>query len=185
METRGKSFNKPRIIILIIFLFFLVFTLLQFIGPFVITENTIHDLSGLVGIKNNKETVDGLSSPWSFVYDCGDSLCHQKASRSFFLNENQMAFCARCTAIWVGITAGLFLTFIYKVKLDDRFIFVIIAGLIPIGLDGFGQLLGFWESNNIIRVATGLSIGIICGVAVGIIIDELGEIFSSIKTKSS
>jgi len=185
METRGRSFSKSRILILGFFLFFLVFTSLQFLGPIMIPKGTVLDLTGLVGVKNNEAIINELSEPWSSVYNCGDSLCHQITTRSFFINENQMPFCARCTAIWLGITIGLGLTLFYRIKLDDRFIFVIIFGIVPIGIDGLGQLFGFWESNNIIRVLTGLPIGIICGIAIGIIIDELGEIIISRKTKSN
>jgi len=87
-----------------------------------------------------------------------------------------MPFCSRCTAIWLGITIGLFLVFFYRIKLNDKFVFVIIAGVIPIGIDGLGQMFGFWESTNLIRVVTGLTIGIVCGVAIGLIIDELSSI---------
>jgi len=176
MELRGKSFSKPRIIILVFLLFFFIWTLLQFLAPMFIPENTIEDLSGHVVVTNNKIEIDEISAPWSFVYNCGDSLCHQKASRSFFINGNQMPFCSRCTAIWLGITIGLFLVFFYKIKLNDKFVFVIIAGVIPIGIDGLGQMFGFWESTNLIRVVTGLTIGIVCGVAIGLIIDELSSI---------
>ena len=176
MEARGRSFSKPRIVILVFFLFFLIWTMLQFLGPLAIQHNTVTDLSGLVGVKDNQDEIEELSEPWSFIYNCGDTLCHQKASRSFFLNGNQMPFCARCTAIWLGITIGLFLIFIYKIKLDDRFIFVILAGLIPIGIDGTGQLIELWISTNPIRVITGLAVGIVCGIAIGIIIDELTDI---------
>lgn len=185
METRGRSFSKSRIVILIFFLFFLTWTLLQFLGPLTINENTINDLTGLVGVTNNKDTTDDLSAPWSFVYKCGDSLCHQKASRSFFINGNQMPFCSRCTAIWLGLAIGLGFMLFYKIELNEKFVIFMIIGLIPIGFDGVGQLLGLWESNNFVRVVTGLPIGIISGIAIGIIIDELSEIVSSIKTKSS
>ena len=136
-------------------------------------------------MKNNQKEFDEMPVPWGSIYSCGDSLCHQKESRSFFINANQMPFCARCTAIWLGIVIGLFFMLLYNIPLSDKFVIVMIAGLIPIGFDGIGQLLGFWESNNIIRVATGLPIGIICGIAIAMIINETSEIVVSRKTKSN
>ena len=90
-----------------------------------------------------------------------------------------MPFCARCTAIWLGITIGLVFIILYKINLDEKFIFLIFLGLFPIGIDGFGQLFGFWESNNLIRVITGSLTGFICGLAIGIIIDESRDIFTN------
>ena len=96
-----------------------------------------------------------------------------------------MPFCARCTAIFLGLAIGLGFMVFYKIELDEKFVLLIILGLVPIGLDGIGQLFGFWESNNIIRLITGLLIGFVCGIAIGIIIDESREIYNSRKTKSN
>ena len=184
METRGRSFSKSRILILLFFLFFLIWTMLQFLGPLLLPENTVSDLTGHVGVTNNQDINEDLGEPWSSVYNCGDILCHQKASRSFFLNGNQMPFCARCTAIWLGIAVGLGFMFFYKIRLNEKFIFIMLIGLVPIGIDGLGQLFGFWESNNLTRVITGILIGIVCGLAIGIIIDEINEIYNERKTKT-
>jgi uncharacterized membrane protein len=58
-----------------------------------------------------------------------------------------------------------------------------ILGIVPIGIDGIGQLFGFWESTNIIRVITGLLTGMVCGVTLGVIVDEIKtiHIFKNIK----
>jgi uncharacterized membrane protein len=56
--------------------------------------------------------------------------------------------------------------------------------LIPIGIDGVGQLLGFWESTNIVRVITGVIIGIMCGIAVGILIEETKNWFKTKKVNN-
>ena len=72
----------------------------------------------------------------------------------------------------------------FIIELNEKFMFLIIIGLLPIGIDGVGQLLGFWESTNIIRLITGLLIGVVCGIAIGLIIDELKTIRSFKKSKS-
>jgi uncharacterized membrane protein len=177
--------NTSKIVIIVFFIVFLLWSLLQFISPMALTQGSIKDLSGMTGVSDNKKIIDKLSFPWSVVYGCGDRLCHQKAERSFFINGNQMPFCARCTAIFLGLAIGLGFMVFYKIKLDEKFVLLIILGLVPIGLDGIGQLFGFWESNNIIRLITGLLVGFVCGIAIGIIIDESREIYNSRKTKSN
>jgi uncharacterized membrane protein len=170
MEVRE---NSSRIIILVFFIIFLSWSLLQFISPMVLPENTLTDLSGMTGISDNQKTVDEIPFPLGAVYGCGDRLCHQKAERSFFINGNQMPFCSRCTAIWLGLAIGMGFMVFCKIDLNEKFIFLIFIGLIPIGIDGLGQLFGVWESSHIVRVITGLLVGVVSGIAIGVIIDEL------------
>jgi uncharacterized membrane protein len=169
MEKRERS---SRLIILV-FIPFLIWLLFQFLSPLILPNSTINDLSGHVGVFDNTKHINELPSPLNLVYSCGDKLCHQQASRSFFINENQMPFCSRCTAIWLGIVIGLGFMVFYKIDLNEKFIYLIIIGIIPIGIDGIGQLFNFWESTNIIRLVTGLLVGIVCGIAIGVIIDEI------------
>ena len=58
-------------------------------------------------------------------------------------------------------------------------------GLVPIGIDGTGQFLGFWVSTQISRVLTGLPAGIIAGIVIGIIIMEISEFPLLKKTKNN
>ena len=65
----------------------------------------------------------------------------------------------------------------------------IVIGLGPVGIDGMGQLFGFWESTNIIRLITGGLAGILTGLAVAVIIQELCILVSkhtkiSVKNKN-
>jgi len=179
MEPRVRSFKL--ILILLFFVFFLIFVLLQFLAPLYLPSGSVDDLSGLVGVYDNEETIINIPSPWNSVYSIGDRMCHQIADRSFFINGNQMPFCARCTGIFLGVTIGFFLMIFLKIQLDKKFIYLIILGILPIGVDGLGQLIDLWESTNLTRVLTGLLIGIITGIAIVIIIDELEEL---IKRKS-
>ncbi|MDG6218875.1 MAG: DUF2085 domain-containing protein [Candidatus Thermoplasmatota archaeon] len=175
-----KKREKPSKFITITFVIFLVWSLLQILSPLLLPPNSIQDLSGKTMIVDNQKTMDRIPFPLNQVYDIGDRLCHQRADRSFFINGNQMPFCSRCTAIWIGLVIGLLILSFFKVPLDERFLLILILSLIPMGIDGTGQLLGFWESTNLLRVITGLITGIICGMAVGILIDEIGIL---IKTK--
>ncbi|MFO8077265.1 MAG: DUF2085 domain-containing protein [Thermoplasmatota archaeon] len=169
MEKREKISKTITALFILLF----IFTLLQFISPLILETNTVTDLTGTVGVIDNKQRINTMSFPINAIYTAGDRLCHQKTERSFILNENQMPFCSRCTAIWMGMTIGIGILVFYTISLDNRFLILAIVSLIPIGIDGTGQLLGFWESSHLSRVITGSFIGIITGMALGIIIDEL------------
>ena len=173
MRRKAKCF---RSIIFVFFVLFSLWVLLQFLAPLALPTGSVSDLSGFVLVSDNEDTINDMGLPWSFVYSTGDRLCHQKADRSFFINDNQMPFCSRCTAIWLGLAIGLGFMVFYKIELDEKFLFVILLSLVPIGVDGVGQLFGFWESTNIVRVITGLLMGVVCGVALGVIIDEIKTI---------
>lgn len=180
MQRRAKCF---RSIIFVFFIFFSLWILLQFLAPLVLPKGSVSDLSGLVAVSDNEDAINNMDFPWNFVYSAGDRLCHQKAERSFFINENEMPFCSRCTAIWLGLAIGLGFMVLYTIELNEKFLFTILISLIPIGVDGVGQLFGFWESTNIIRVITGLLTGMVCGVTLGVIIDEIKTIHISKKIK--
>ena len=179
---RRERYSK---IIIIFFLVFFVWSMSQFLAPIALPKNSVKDLSGLTGVSDNEEIIKKMPVPWNSVYDCGDILCHQKADRSFFINGNQMPFCARCTAIWLGIAIGLGFMVLYKVELDNKFLILVIIGILPIGIDGMGQLFQLWESNNVIRVITGSFIGIVCGIAIGLITEEIKTISLLNKTKDN
>lgn len=176
MMERREGVSKT---IIIIFFIMALFAVIQFITPFFIEEGSITDLHGSVGIIDNQQFHDSIGFPLNIPYILGDMLCHQKPERSFFLNGNQMPFCSRCTAIWVGLAIGLAVMIGYTIELNERFMAIIIMSLIPIGIDGTGQLLGFWESTNLSRVITGLIIGVPVGCAIGVIIDEMKSLLKS------
>jgi len=180
MEARER-FSK---LVLLAFFIFFLFAILQFLAPTLTSANSITDLSGLTLVSDNNKEIENIPFPLKSIYIVGDRLCHQKSERSFFINGNQMPFCARCTAIWVGLVMGIGILIFYKINLDFKFLILIFVGLIPILIDGLGQLFGFWESNNFIRVITGGLIGIICGMAIGIIIEEIKFVKSLIKNKN-
>lgn len=171
MIQRRKKWFKT--ITFLFFILFSVWVLLQFLAPIALPSESVTDLSGFVAISDNEASTQKMGFPWNAIYTAGDRLCHQQASRSFFLNGNQMPFCARCTAIWLGFAIGLYFLLFYKIDLTERLLVVILIGLVPIGIDGIGQLFGFWESTNLVRFITGLLAGIVSGIAIGVIIDEI------------
>jgi uncharacterized membrane protein len=172
MEKREK-YSKA---IIVFFILFSIWILLQFLAPLFLPDGSVSDLSGIIAVSDNEKNIEEMSFPWNIVYSAGDRLCHQKTERSFFINGNQMPFCSRCTALWLGLAIGLGFMVFYQIKLDERFLYFIVLGFLPIAIDGVGQLFGFWESSNSIRVITGLLAGVTCGVTIGIIVDELKTI---------
>lgn len=82
--------------------------------------------------------------------------CHRKPERSFFWNGNQFPVCARCTGIHIGyISLPLFLFGIISIP-----IWWTLALMIPTYLDGLTQAFFGRESNNVLRLITGLMAGV-------------------------
>ena len=126
---------------------------------------------------------------WAFTYGFGDINCHQKYSRSWVINENQMPVCVRDIGIFAGAALGaaLFgrfglnrwtirdtllsiipdnaLTGIYQNnRRMHAFLGIGLLCAVPMGIDGFTQLLTDYESTNPIRLITGLGFGIGLGL---------------------
>ncbi len=171
-----RRVNTSRIL-MILFTLLLIWCALQFLAPIMLPSNSIRNLTGLPGVEDNVMVIRRLSFPWNIVYSIGDRLCHQKASRSLFINGNQMPFCARCTGIWIGLAIGLGVSIIYKFELSQRLFILIITCIIPLVVDGTGQLVGLWESNNPLRLVTGVTAGVVTGVAISVIVDGFREEF--------
>ena len=97
-------------------------------------------------------------------------MCHQLPSRSFFVFGKQMPVCSRDFGIYFGMLLGAlafpFISGIRSTKLLP--VWILIGSMVPIGIDGGVQLvsqytsipfIGTYESNNPLRLATGLLIG--------------------------
>ncbi|MFH0861780.1 MAG: DUF2085 domain-containing protein [Candidatus Altiarchaeota archaeon] len=84
--------------------------------------------------------------------------CHQLPERSLFLWGVQAPVCARCFGIYAGILAG---TILYAVLSDKKVPgrHIIIAAALPLVLDGATQFVGLRESNNALRLVTGVIFG--------------------------
>jgi len=172
MERRVR-FSR---LLLIFFIFFLIWFLLQIIAPLSFEQGSVVNLSGSTIMADNSLKYNNMDFPFNYVYRIGDSLCHQRQDRSFLINDNQMPFCSRCTGIWIGIVLSLGIVSFYKFELDEKFLYLIFILLAPMAVDGIGQLFGFWESTNLIRVITGVLGGVLTGLSIGFIIDELRTI---------
>jgi len=153
------------------FIVCLTWLLLLLIVPFTLPGNTVNfGEKGKIGANDFQNKTEKMNPVARFVYSTSDSFCHQKASRSFFLNDNQMPYCSRCTGIFLGLVIGACIAVFRYIDFKWQYI---IIGLLPIGIDGIGQMFCFWESINIIRLMTGMLAGILTGLAVAVIIQEL------------
>ena len=95
------------------------------------------------------------------IYVLGDATCHQKASRSLFINGNQMPVCSRDVGVYLGLSAGAFAFLAVPRRYSMWWVLVLI---IPLGIDGTVQLLSSYDSNNLLRLATGLMYGGVIGL---------------------
>jgi uncharacterized membrane protein len=95
----------------------------------------------------------------AFMYLLHSLSCHQMADRSFSLLGEQMPACARCFGIFLGAFLSLSSLIMTKsvTRIPDRRDSAIIILLaLPMAVDGTLQLITPYESNNILRLITGL-----------------------------
>ena len=139
-------------------------------GPLMLEPGVTGDLSGSVGLYDNKEVIQKMNPINKIVYYLGDVNCHQLSHRSYEYNNNQMPFCARDVGIFAGLSIGFIFSLGRRIELTLP---IVILSLLPIGLDGTIQLFTDYESTNPKRIITGLIAGIATGIALKIIADSL------------
>jgi len=164
--TRWLPERKFHPLVLVPFIITMAWALCMVAAPLSIPAGSVEDLSGVVGMVDNANQTAKMNPFARWVYESGDVNCHQKAGRSYFINGNEMPYCTRDVGIFFGMAFGTAFSLFFIVELRLRYI---LLGLVPIGIDGGMQLLGFWESINPVRVATGGLAGFITGIALGYI----------------
>lgn len=93
-------------------------------------------------------------------------ICHRKPERSFFIKGYQFPVCARCTGFYISLALYFIYAYFNYVNYSFLLILVAILLLIPTFIDGFTQLLGSRESNNFLRLITGVMAGFGFGIIV-------------------
>jgi uncharacterized membrane protein len=87
-------------------------------------------------------------------------MCHQLPERSLELFGQHMPICSRDTGLFSGMFAACVLAFISsKLPKIFRTGWLAILSVVPLAMDGVMQFLGFWESTDAIRFATGFIAG--------------------------
>ncbi|OGS43893.1 MAG: hypothetical protein A3K76_00965 [Euryarchaeota archaeon RBG_13_57_23] len=114
------------------------------------------------------------------VYWLGDAECHQLSERSYYLNDNQMPFCARDLGLFAGIAVGFGIATFYRFKVKP---WVFLIAVLPLGIDGGIQAVPSYESSNPLRLGTGILAGIGLALLLSEFIFVLGQDISEAKTK--
>jgi uncharacterized membrane protein len=99
----------------------------------------------------------GASMRWRLLFRL---FCHGIERRCLTIWSVPMPICARCTAIYVGLFAGI-AVFMLLPKIGEELARKLaFAAAIPMLIDGLTQLTTLRESTNALRMATGVLAGI-------------------------
>jgi len=158
--------------ILIAFVFCLIWFALVTTAPLMVPSHTLLDLTGRVGYHDNDAQFASLSPLPHAIYWIGDGECHQIASRSYYINGNQMPFCSRDTGLFLGLVMGFGALLFVRYKIHPV---LALMGLVPIGIDGGLQFVTSYTSNNPLRLATGIMAGIVCAMLLAHFIFALND----------
>jgi uncharacterized membrane protein len=169
-----------------VFVIFATWAGLMWVVPYTVDSGTIGDLDGLVGYQDHPETFEDLNPVARAMYKAGDKQCHQKESRTLILNDNEMPFCARDVGIYTLMAIGIAISMFPRLPKYDRLTDIkwywMVIALVPIGIDGTGQLFEYWESTNPMRLFTGGLCGFVVGLALGFMLRELGGFLKEVGT---
>jgi len=172
-----------QVVKLFLFIFALIITLLTLFAPIYQPSNTVKELSGSVGIRDNKDIISHMQPPWNYIYTFGDVWCHQKSERSFFIKSNQMPVCARCVGIFFGVFSGLGISTFIRMEIDKnihkKVLLAFVVGYAPLATDVIGQSAELWHSTNALRVLTGTLSGSAFGFILGVAVDVVCTALSS------
>ena len=98
-------------------------------------------------------------SQWAPVlYACFAPICHQRPERSFKAFGYPLAVCVRCSGIYLGVLLGL-LVYPFRrgfevLRLPTLAALAFVSA--PIAIDAAANILGFWNTGPVARLATGL-----------------------------
>lgn len=98
------------------------------------------------------------------IYRTFGYLCHQIPQRSFYIEEQPLAVCARCTGLYFGFVAGVM---IYPLVCSVRRtgsparVWLLVAAA-PTVIDFALGFFGVWENTHLSRSLTGALLGAAC-----------------------
>ena len=170
------------------------------VAPYTISPGTVVDLNGAANRVDYAATWNTLWVYPEVVYYIGDAQCHQMATRTIFLNGNEMPMDARMSSMYfwasLGLLGAMFATPSTSVAqgivnaLPKRVQpwlrrhlgpsvtagVVIVLGFLPVAVDGFTQLLTTYESTNVRRFLTGIPSGWVTGLLVGVLLTSIRQV---------
>jgi len=107
-----------------------------------------------------------------YFYSVFSTVCHQYDSRSLHIFGYKLAVCARCSGIYMGFLAGvLSLPITSRKKIENSAPLLLVAAL-PMLLDVLLSTLGCYESNQLLRVFSGLFFGVLSAIVLAPMIEE-------------
>ena len=111
----------------------------------------------------------------AFLYDLFSRVCHQFDSRSFHIAGFKFAVCIRCFSIYFSFFLGiLFSPLIRRTRIAAvSSSLLLIASLMPMGLDVALATLGIHNSNAASRVVTGLLFGLALSIVLLPVLEEV------------
>jgi uncharacterized membrane protein len=148
---------------------------MTFIAPYTLPYGSVPDLSGRIGYIDNAKAISQMNPFAQAVYYVGDLNCHQIIERSFSLNGNEMPICSRDLGIFIGMTLTMALLALTSFR--PKFYMILLLAM-PMIIDGGFQAISDYESNNLLRVCTGL----IGGAAVAFFVAMIAFEVLTIKT---
>jgi len=91
----------------------------------------------------------------------GSLVCHQRPDRTLWIGGHYLPVCARDTGTFVGLLLGYIMLLFLRRKeaKGPPNLYVSLVMMLPLWVDSFGQLFGFWTSTNYLRLITGLLFG--------------------------
>lgn len=93
-------------------------------------------------------------------------ICHRLPDRTFKIGKWYFPVCARCTGIYIGTFSYFIYVYFNYVQYSTLLIIFGFLMMIPTFIDGFTQFLNFRESNNNLRLCSGLMGGLGLGIIV-------------------
>lgn len=87
-------------------------------------------------------------------------ICHRMPDRTFNIRGYYFPVCSRCTGFYIGAFSYFAYVYFYYVQYTVSLTLFAFLLIIPTLYDGFTQFLGFRESNNTLRLFTGLMGGL-------------------------
>src|SRR5512136_2599421 len=91
----------------------------------------------------------------------GSLVCHQIQERTLEVGGHYLPVCSRDTGAYVGLLVGYGLVILFRRKRARGLpnLYLTLPMMLPLLIDSFSQLLGFWTSTPDIRLLTGLLFG--------------------------
>lgn len=97
----------------------------------------------------------------NFFNFIGSLVCHQRLERTLVVGGYHLPVCARDTGAFIGLDMG-YITLLFLRNKDARgppSLLLTLVMIVPLYVDSIGQFLGFWTSNNDLRLFTGILFG--------------------------